>query len=105
MEFCEIVSTTVGVPIYIMGIPYYSNYVGFQAESHSSGQPVVVAIAKGTGTHEVSQEELKSGVLMETAERRAMVEELTETLKADGWEQVARGETWFSLGFRRPSRS
>lgn len=97
VETCEIVLTTVSLPIYIGSIPMYSTSLGFQAESPASGEPVVVASIDATD--EISQEELASGMVRETPQRKTMVEQLARLLKSQGWKETGRGEQWFSRRF------
>lgn len=98
-ESCEIVITTVSIPIYIGAIPLYSTSLGFQAETRSSGEPVVVASVDQTDI--ISQEEMASGAVQETPERKALVDQLARNLEADGWKSCGRGQAWFNLRFHR----
>lgn len=98
-EFCEIVVTTLGIPIGPPGMTMYSTSLGFQAETRQSEEAVVNATAEGTDN--CSREELEAGAIRITPKRLAMVNQLCEILRSAGWEHVSNGEQWFSLRFRR----
>ncbi len=68
--------------------------VSFQVESGGS------VIAGGDETFTVD-EDLSSGVLVQTADRAAYVNALVAQLEADGWQQVGRGSAWYSYQFKK----
>lgn len=99
VESCEIVFTTLSIPINLGYVSVASTSLGFQAEGRSSGRSVVVATVDDTD--EISEEELESRVIEETPERRAIVEQLVRKLKASDWRYVGKGAAWFSCRFQR----
>jgi hypothetical protein len=95
-SICQITAALVTIQLQLtaLNVAVPVTFVNFQIENEQS---VLLSDSK---SFEVSMRELKSGVLKETPERRAVVERLRQTMIQKGATQIGSGDAWFNYRFR-----
>jgi hypothetical protein len=95
-SICQITAALVTIQLQItaLNVAVPVTFATFQVEEEQS------VLLSDSNSFEVSRRELKSGVLQEMPQRRAVVEILRQTMVQKGATQIGRGDAWFNYRFR-----